>query len=70
LTKEDMGHIMVDWDEEWKTRLAEAEPSEKKTQNSMRFMMKEKKEIHRKKEMVPVKQPNRKHHTQRGRGKN
>jgi len=30
LTKEEMGHIMVDWDEEWKTRLAEVEPSEKK----------------------------------------
>ena len=30
LTKEEMGHIMVDWDEEWKNRLAEVEPSEKK----------------------------------------
>jgi hypothetical protein len=30
LTEEDMGHIMVDWDDEWKIPLTEVEPSTKK----------------------------------------
>jgi hypothetical protein len=46
LTEDEMGHIMVDWDDEWKIPPAEVGPSEKQNPKYMRSMMMKKKETH------------------------
>jgi hypothetical protein len=65
-----MGHIMVDWDDEWKIPPVETGPSEKQNPQVQEIDDDEEEGDDRKEERAQRKQPNRQHHAQIGRGKN
>jgi hypothetical protein len=63
LMEEEMGNIMLDWDDEWKIPPTETEPSTQPNQKYMMLMRRKKKKMTRTKGRAQRSQCHSQHHT-------